>query len=194
MRFPVVVVFTVVLVGCGGGQEERKSRFREPVTAFSIFGNQSPLVGAAARARAQVPAAAASAASQPARAVATSDEAVFTVEDEAGRKADSFELRSIRGKGFPELKLMLQARRIGETSPPEPVRPSCKDAARCEYRLTRNYTVALSDDKAVQLVPRDEGIAVVARTISVDVPETVEVLFSVDNRVVSRRRVLLLAD
>lgn len=185
----------VVLAACGGSSEEpvRQSRLlrQGPVTIESVFGPPSPVMPGAARR-------AADAASQtgptPAAelAAATAEHPQLAIEDEQGRSRTMFELRAAHGKGFPELTVVVRARRIGDTAPPAPLRPTCKAADRCEYTLGRTYVLTLSKGTALQLVPRGEAVALVARQLSVTAPDATEVRLTGENRLLGRGSVALL--
>jgi hypothetical protein len=198
MRLYIVALAAAVLAGCGGSEEEKKKVTTplntEPVKIVTLtepYRYQPPKV---AGIPSTIPVISeAEAERRVTLSPATSEDPVLTLEDARGAKLATFQLEPIRGKGFPELKLLLKARRLGDTAPASPVQPQCVDAGRCEYRLSRKYEVALSDSNALQLVPRGDGIAVVARSLSVDEPKAVEVLFSVDSQVLSKRRIVLLS-
>jgi hypothetical protein len=195
----ISAVLACLLAGCGGGAEERRP---------AATPNTEPIVIAMASPEPGTVAAASSYRWKPATrptpivvkgvapvvpAPATAEETTFTVEDEEGVKSDSFELSAVHGRGFPALKVTFNARRIGE-SLASPVRPVCSADAKCEYALARKYLLTLSDDRLLQLVPRGEGVAVIAREMSVDVPKAVHLQLMVEGNVISRRRIVLTSD
>jgi hypothetical protein len=190
-------ILSLVLAACGGGHEESKPRSHmntEPVTVDAGAHVTQPrtiiLIPKDLPLSAELRAKKASPVLKP----AVSEDPVFSIEDEKGTQSGSFALLPERGRGFPELKVTLTARTIGEASAPQPVRPTCRAANKCEYPLIRNYAVSLSDDAALQLVPRGDAVAIVARVMNVDGPKTVDVRFSVDDRVFSHKRIVLLSD
>jgi hypothetical protein len=182
------------LAGCGGGKDPKRADTplnTEPANVTSV-----EKFVAAAPMKSNIPTAIPVATGLPsgpaALEAATSEEPNFAVEDENGVKAAQFRLSSVRGRGYPELKVVLSARRIGDTAPAAPVPPVCPEARKCEYSLSRSYTVTLTDDKELQLVARGDAVAIVARTLAVDTPTTIEVLFSADGRLISKRVISLL--
>jgi hypothetical protein len=197
MKLFAAALAVATLAGCGGGLDEKKAAtpmnaepVKKVVTLAEPYRYQPPRTSYIPAdlpvVRAEPP--------KPQLGPAASDEAAFTLEDELGAKPGAFELQPVRGRGYPELKIVVKARRIGEASPPEPVRAICKEDRKCEYRLSKKYAVSLSDDKHLKLVPRGESIALVARAMSMDAPTAVEVRFSEDNQVLGRRRVVLLSE
>ena len=196
MKPLIVLLAFCSLAGCGGGQEERRAATplnTEPVKVVTLtepYRYQPPTTSYIP---ANLPVARA-APKQVELAPATSDEAAFSIEDDRGDKLASFELQPVHGRGYPELKVIVQARAIGETTPPQPVRPHCRESAKCEYRLARNYTVSVSNDAMLQMVARGDGVALVARVMNVNAPTAVDVVFSADNQVIGRRRIVLMSD
>ncbi|HSI50314.1 MAG TPA: hypothetical protein VLA61_18745, partial [Ideonella sp.] len=158
--FAVSLAITATLAGCGGGQEEKRGATplnTEPVKVVTLsepYRYEPPKTS-------YIPANLPVVRAVPKQDVApaTSEETVFTVEDEQGGKPGAFELEPVRGRGYPELKVMLKARSVGETGTPQPVRPACGESGKCEYRLARNYTVSLSDGKVLQMVARGDGVS-----------------------------------
>jgi hypothetical protein len=126
--------------------------------------------------------------------VATSEDPVLTYEDPYGRKIGDFTLAPVLGRGYDELRITLMARKIGEALPPEAVRPSCPDDAHCVFPLRKPHVVALADDSLMKLVPRGNGIALVARALKLEQPATVELVYSRENEEISRKKISLLSD
>lgn len=188
-----VCIIALLLAACGGGQEPGETSFRwsEPLTMESIFGPTSPVM-TAARQRAE--AARAGAAAPAPVAAAAEEQAVLTMQDEHGREAAGFELRPVRGKGFPELTIVVRGVRAGEAGPPVPLRPVCMSPERCEYRLGSTYVLALSSGSNLQLVARGDAAVLVARALSVDGPQATELLLTQRTRVLARRQVVLLSE
>ena len=197
MRGSFALFVVMALAACGGGREEAarpRDMNTEPVIVAAPPPPTSPpqviVIPKDLPLSPELRAKKALASLKP----ATSEDPVFTFEDENGTQSATFMLRPERGKGYSDLKLTLNARTIGDASPPHPVMPSCKAANRCEYQLGKQYAASLVDDKDVHLVARGDSVAVVARKLSVDEPRTVEIVLTVDNRPFSKRRVVLLAE
>jgi hypothetical protein len=196
MKLLILALSVGALAGCGGGQEEGRGATAlntEPVKVVALSEPYRYQPPKSSYIPANLPVV--RAASKPAElGPATSDDAVFTVEDEHGAKTGTLELEPVRGRGYSELKVLLKARTIGETGAAQTVRPTCRQTGQCEYRLSRHYTVSLSDEKVLQMMARGDGVAVVARVMSVNVPTAVDVVFSADNQVIGRRRVVLMTE
>jgi hypothetical protein len=190
----VVCGLAVLASACGGGNEQARSVRQTPdgqalAAAPKTYAIENYVY------RPPPSAVTAQSTDKPAAAApATSEDAAFTVEDESGAKHSSFDLEPIRGRGYPELKILLTARKLGDPAPASPVRPVCKAQA-CEYPLSKTYSVSVSDPKLVRLVPRDDAVMLVASTLSVgEVPKAVDVLLSAGEQVIGRRRVILLGE
>jgi hypothetical protein len=191
-----VIAVAALLCACGGGETER--RMPAAPNAELLF---APSPGATTPAASTyswkpvgklVPIEKRPEIAPAALAAATSDEAAFSFEDEEGQQLKVLELRPVRGKGYPELRIVLKARRIGDTAPASAISPACATDTRCDYQLSRRYTVAIADGKSMRLVPRDGFIAAVGRELEYDVPRAVEVRISAENGLLSSRRVVLL--
>jgi len=106
------------------------------------------------------------------------DEVLLTIEDETGDNTAPFQLWPVRGRGYQELKVKLVGRRSGQLERAAAIRPACRSDAACEYELSKKYTVALSDDAVLKLVPRGDFVAVVAKTMKVPTNTSVNLTFS----------------
>jgi len=133
-------------------------------------------------------------AGEPELPVATSDEPTLAIGDRFGRSIGDWELSPVIGRGYEVLTVTVKARRVGLRTPAEPVLPECRSDDTCSYALGKPYAVALSDATNVQLVARDNGVALVARSLKLDAPGSVEIIFSQGDRELSRTKVKLLAD
>jgi hypothetical protein len=127
------------------------------------------------------------------KAAARSDEAEFYIEDEQGARHGAFTLTPEFGKGYRELRLVMLSRRIGDTEPPARVRATCTSSSACEYQLANTYKVKVSDD-LVQLVPRDDSLALVIRTMQVPENKRLTVTVMREDELVLRRDMVLLSE
>jgi hypothetical protein len=197
MRLACLWFSAALFAGCGGGESGGHTDRRNDFSPATELVAPAPVVVQRVRVS-DLPwvknPALVTGTHKPRPSAAASDEAIFTIEDENGAALTALDLEPIHGKGYPELRVVLRARSAGEASPPQPVRAVCRQASRCEYPLARKYTVSLSDDKQLHLQPRGDAVAVVARVMNVEIPHAVDVSFSVDNRVFSKRRIILLSD
>jgi hypothetical protein len=196
LGFLIAVCAAPAVTGCGGGEERYSAQATStPNVDLVITSADSETVQRAAlQAKAERLRVSMAPREPPKYAVATSDEATLIVEDPYGRSIGAFDLRPVRGRGYAELKVILTARKIGEASPPERVPPSCPEELRCEYRLGKHYSVSLSEGSVLKMVPRTDGIALVARTLKLDQPTKVDVVFSTDGKVVSTKTIRLWTD
>jgi hypothetical protein len=125
---------------------------------------------------------------------ATSEDPTLTVEDRFGRRNGTFHLSPVIGRGYEELKLTVLARRLGEATPPAPVQPSCREDARCQFILSKPYTLTLSDARDLKLVARNDSVILVAKTLKLDAPANVEIVLADGDKVLARTRVGLLTE
>lgn len=184
-------MFVFALAGCGGGSSPAARDVMQPQlvpTAMSSAAAERPRRAFAPPERIEE--------ARPAETwpVAVSDEPSLTVEDRFGRTVGSFDLSPVIGRGYEELTITVMARKIGQALPPEAVRPACREDAHCTYEMSRPYSLTLSDDTAMKLVPRGDGVALVARTMKLDEPTNVEVVFAQGEQVIARRKISLLAE
>jgi len=133
-------------------------------------------------------------AGEPELPVALSDEPLLTIGDRFGRTVGDWSLSPVIGRGYEVLTVTLKARKVGLRTPAEPVLPECRSDESCSYALSKPYSIALSDATNVQLVARDNGVAVVGRSLKLDAPASVEIVFAQGGREISRTKVRLLAD
>jgi hypothetical protein len=183
--------FLFALAGCGGGSLPAARDAAQPQlipVASNSANAERPRRAFAPPARIEQ--------AQPATTwpVAVSDEPSFTVADRFGRTIGSFDLSPVIGRGYEELTITVMARKVGQALPPEAVRPACREDAQCTYEMSKPYSLTLSDDTAMKLVPRGDGVALVARTMKLDAPTSVEVVFAQGEQVIARKKVTLLAE
>jgi hypothetical protein len=194
MILPIIICLAALLVACGGGEEKARHDTTPNTELLFVAPKATYVVKNFVYVPPKTSALAVQGSNKPDPGPATSEDAKFTIEDESGNSKGAFDLEPIRGKGYPELKVILTARKIGDTAPPAPVLPTCRAVNKCEYGLSKNYAVSLSDDKLLQMVPRGDGIAIVPKVMNVEIPQAVDIVYSVDNRPWAKKRIVLLSD
>jgi hypothetical protein len=125
-------------------------------------------------------------------APAQAEDPQLYVEDESGVTRRYFELEPVHGRGYPELKVVVKARRIGDPAPHEVVRPYCRTQDSCEFGLSDKLVVTVSNLSLVQLVARSDGIAVISKSLGVEKETVVDLVVFRGEKVFSARRIALL--
>ena len=111
-----------------------------------------------------------------------------------GVEGDGFNLSlsPTRGRGYAEPVLRLAARGGRVTDLRETPRPDCRSDTRCDFSGPGRFSMSLPPDAPLRAVPRGDGVALVARVMSVDQAVEVTLRLSAEGRSDGTRQIVLL--
>jgi hypothetical protein len=111
-----------------------------------------------------------------------------------GAEGDSYNLSlsPTRGRGYAEPVLRLVSRGARATEARDSPRPDCRSETRCAFSGPGRFSLSLPPDAPLRAVARGDGVALVARVMTVDKPVEVALRLSADGRSEDRRQILLL--
>lgn len=180
----------VSLTACGGASPAADAEASESVAEAPQALAQLALFEQVAQAQLEVQARRQPAYTDPASGA--SWDWVLSLPPGAGGDGFNLSLSPMRGRGYAEPVLRLAARGGRVTDLRETPRPDCRSDTRCDFSGPGRFSMSLPPDAPLRAVPRGDGVALVARVMSVDQAVEVTLRLSAQGRSDGTRQIVLL--